>query len=323
MIKPRFDGKRFSYPSNMDMGSRWDALRWAISRKPVKWPRDLSNPPATPVMQRISNNGLRITFINHATVLIQCDGVNIITDPVFSKRVSPVSFAGPRRYRPAGLDFDELPKIDAVLISHTHYDHLDLRTLRRLCERDNPDIVAPLNNGNIIDGVASKTTTELSWWDTHKLSDDVTVSLVPERHWTSRKPGDENQCLWGGFVASFASGKVYFAGDTGYGDGEHFRAAHEQFGAFRCALIPIGAYEPRWFMQPQHMNPAEAVKAFRDLGAPHSLGIHHGTFQLTDEGHDQPVIDLQAALQEADIEAGRFITLPNGGAWDVPQIVTS
>jgi len=320
VIKPQFDGKRFSFPDNTEQGSRWDVLRWAITRKPAKWPRDLANPAPSDVVDSVRDGSLRITFINHATVLIQCDGLNIITDPVFSRRVSPVSFAGPKRYRPAGLTLDAVPRIDAILVSHTHYDHLDIRSIKKLCDRDNPLILAPLKNGGIINPVSSQPTIELSWWESHRLDEATSVSLVPARHWTSRKPGDENQCLWGGFVISFASGAVYFAGDTGYGDGEHFRQARAQLGPFRCALIPIGAYEPRWFMKPQHMNPDEAVRAFKDLQANCALGIHHGTFQLTDEAHDAPVIALEQALMEHKVDPQTFITLPNGRAWDVPEM---
>ncbi len=318
MIKPHFDGKRFSYPGNSVLGSRWDVLRWAITRKPAKWPRDLANPPPSAVERHVNDGRLRLTFINHATVLIQCDGLNIITDPVFSRRVSPVSFAGPRRYRPAGLDINALPPIHAILVSHSHYDHLDLRSLRQLSERDNPMIVAPLNHGAIINPVSGRPTTELSWWDSHALDSNTTATLVPQRHWTSRKPGDENQSLWGGFVVNFKSGSIYFTGDSGYGDGEHFRQAASILGPFRCALIPIGAYEPRWFMKPQHMNPAEAVMAYKDLQADYALAIHHGTFQLTDEAHDAPVIALQAALHESDVDSSAFRVIANGAAWDVP-----
>lgn len=318
MIKPQFDGKRFSYPDNNQEGSRWDALRWAISRKPAKWPRRLPNPQADPVQTHVADGRLRVSFINHATVLIQCDGLNVITDPVFSKRVSPVKFAGPRRHREPGLSIDQLPEIHAILISHTHYDHMDLRSISALCDRHSPHILAPVNNGPIIEKRTTHKVIELSWWDTHAINERVSASLVPARHWTSRKPGDENQALWGGFVIRFSSGSVYFAGDTGYGDGSHFVQARDQYGPFRCALLPIGAYEPRWFMKPQHMNPAEAVQAFKDLQANFALGIHHGTFQLTDEAHDAPVNALQEALAENSIDSLKFRTLGNGCAWDVP-----
>lgn len=319
MIKPHFDGKRFGYPDNDTVASGWDVLRWAITRKPAKWSRDLSKPTPSPVLPSVSEGELRLTFINHATVLIQCDGLNIITDPVFSKRVSPVSFAGPKRYRPPGLTAAKLPTIDAVLISHTHYDHLDLRSLKTLCERDNPLVLAPLNVGAIINPVTRRSTIELSWWDSHNLENNTRVSLVPARHWTSRKLGDQNKCLWGGYVIHFESGSVYFAGDTGYGDGEHFRQAMAHCGAFRCALLPIGAYEPRWFMKPQHMNPAEALLAFEDLQADYALGIHHGTFQLTDEARDAPLLALEQARNERGVDEQRFRALENGQAWNVPQ----
>jgi len=324
LIRPLHDGKRFSYPSNDPVGSRWDVLRWAVTRKKTRWPATLNNPPAEPVKPRLHDEQLRITFINHASVLVQCEGLNIITDPVFSKRVSPVSFAGPKRFRAAGLSLHQLPPIDVILISHSHYDHLDVRSIAqigRMRQNDQPIIIAPLNNGKIITNATGLDVIELNWWDSHTINKNANIHMVPARHWTSRKPGDENMALWGGFVMNFASGPVYFAGDTGYGDGKHFLQAHQQFGRFRCALLPIGAYEPRWFMKPQHMNPQEAVKAFSDLQAHYALGIHHGTFQLTDEGHDAPVKDLQQALREAQVEPDYFRVLPNGGAWDVAKTV--
>ena len=272
-------------------------------------------------MSQVHAPDLRISFINHATTLIQSDGLNIITDPVFSRRVSPVSFAGPKRFRPAGIALSGLPTIHAILISHTHYDHLDLTSIRALCKRDNPHIIAPLNNGSVISKATDQPTTELSWWDTTRIGDKTEVTLTPARHWTSRSLGDENTCLWGAFVISFGTGAVYFGGDTGYGNGEHFRQAAQQHGPFRCALLPIGAYEPRWFMKPMHMNPMEAVMAFKDLQAQHALGIHHGTFQLTDEAHDAPLVALNEALTEHNISEQAFITLPNGGAWDVPALM--
>lgn len=319
MIKPHFDGKRYSYPDNGQAGSRWDVLRWAMTRKKAKWPKALVNPPPAPVVDEVGERTLRLTFINHATVLMQCNGVNIITDPVFSKRVSPVSFAGPARFRPAGLSIDALPRIHAVLISHSHYDHLDVRSLYKLIERDNPLIVTPLGTAHIINKRSQHPITELNWWESHDLNPETRIVCVPARHWTSRKPGDENTSLWGGFVVRFASGSVYFAGDTGYGDGEHFRLAARHLGPFRCALLPIGAYEPRWFMKPQHMNPAEAVLAFKDLQTAYALGIHHGTFQLTDEPIDAPLQALAYALEEHSIDSKQFLTLPNGGAWEVPD----
>ena len=208
-----------------------------------------------------------------------------------------------------------------MLISHAHYDHMDLDTLGRLAERDDPLFVAPLGNARHLaraggDGTAR--TAELDWWGEQALSADASVTLVPARHWSSRRLGDENRALWGGFVLNLPGGCVYFAGDTGYGDGAQFHEARRRLGPFRFALLPIGAYEPRWFMRPQHMNPAEAVQAFADLEAARAMAIHFGTFQLTDEAHDAPVNALAEALERAALDPARFRALGNGIAWEVP-----
>ena len=317
-MQPVFDGKRFSYPQGASLASHTDVLRWALTRKPARWPGNLINPPAEPVVQRVSDEGLRLTFVNHSTVLVQGGGVNLLTDPVYSSRVSPFSFAGPRRHRAPGVALDALPKIDAVLISHTHYDHMDIPTLQRIQARDNPLMVSPLGSAQILNRNGVSRTMEMTWWEQHSLNEQCQLTMVPAMHWTSRMPGKENTSLWGGYVLHLPGGAVYFAGDTGYASGQHFRQARQRLGPFRCALLPIGAYEPRWFMKPQHMNPAEAVQAFTDLEACYALGIHFGTFQLTDEAHDAPVAALQRALQASGLSGERFRTLENGGAWNVP-----
>ena len=323
--KPTFDGKRFSNPAGPTLAKPHHLLRWILTRKSAKWPRHLPNPPADPVAQRVEGTRLRITLINHATVLIQGGGLNILTDPVFSQRVSPVSFAGPRRHRLPGIPLQELPPIDAILISHTHYDHLDLHSIRQLHDRDKPLILAPLNTSHHISKVCDNNAVELNWWDREPLTtgnastSDFTATFVPSLHWTSRSLGDQNTSLWGGYVVSLPGGHIYFAGDTGYGTGQHFLQAVAEFHSFRCALIPIGAYEPRWFMKPQHMNPAEAVQAFENLQAKHAIGIHHGTFKLTDEAHDQPVLDLQVALEASRVAPEAFRALGNGQSWDIPE----
>jgi len=320
LMKPDWDGKRFSYPGENLLASPMDVLRWVVTRKAAKWPSTLKNPPTEPVSERIFDSNLRITFINHATLLIQGGGLNLITDPVFSKRVSPVSFAGPKRHRKPGLTIDQLPPLDAVLLSHTHYDHMDAQSLRHLQERDNPIVIAPYNTAALLKRICGCDARTLSWWDEFNLADNVKATLVPARHWTSRSLGDQNKALWGGFVLSLPGGSVYFAGDTGYGNGDHFHQIREHLGPFRCALLPIGAYEPRWFMKPQHMNPTEAVQSFKDVEAHYAIGIHHGTFQLTDEAHDAPAIALGSAIALQDTPAERFRTLENGQAWDIPEI---
>ncbi len=314
MIKPEHDGKAYRYPGGDSVASGLDALRWALTRKPAKWPARVDNPPPDSIAERVHGDAMRVTFINHATVLIQSEGLNLITDPVFSRRVSPVSFAGPARHRPPGIVFDELPPIDAVLISHCHYDHLDIRSLRQLHERDSPVVIAPLANGPIVAKANVSNTIELNWWEAHALSHNVKATLVPSRHWSSRSLGDANRALWGGYVLELPGGAIYFAGDTGYGNGSHFVEAKQALGPFRLALLPIGAYEPRWFMRPQHMNPAEAVQAFKDLEAEQALAIHFGTFQLTDEAIDAPERDLAEALVSDPALSKRFHVLENGQA---------
>ncbi len=318
LIKPEWNGKRFSYPGENLLATPMDVLRWVITRKATKWPAMLENPPADPIIERVSGTDLRITFINHATVLIQSGGLNLITDPVFSKRVSPVSFAGPKRHRKPGLSLDEIPPIDVVLLSHTHYDHMDARSLKWLQTRDAPVMLAPENTAPLLKQICGCDAKTLSWWDEHILGGDTKATLVPARHWTSRSLGDQNKALWGGYVITLPGGSVYFAGDTGYGGGDHFVQIQQELGPFRCALLPIGAYEPRWFMKPQHMNPEEAVKSFIDLQADYAVGIHHGTFQLTDEAHDAPVAALNAALNAQGVPAERFRALANGQTWDIP-----
>lgn len=317
-MKPHFDGRRYHFPDAEPPNSGWSALRWAVTRRPARWPRHIENPPADPVDNRVESDRLRVTTINHATVLVQSAGMNILTDPVFSKRVSPVRFAGPARHRKPGLTLDELPPIDVVLISHSHYDHMDIRSIQRLNEKYKPRFVTPLGNRRIFDSDQSRSAVELDWWETHRVNSKTEITLVPARHWSSRTALDANRALWGGFAIRLPSGLIYFAGDTGYGDGRHFSLAREKLGHFRLALLPIGAYEPRWFMKPQHMNPAEAVQAFIDLQAAYALGIHFGTFRLTDEAHDSPQKDLNTALAQAPDLAGRFQALLNGQHWDVP-----
>lgn len=288
-----FDGRRFHnhQPVWQPEGS---FLQWMMNRKPGRWRDWVDVAPGPAPEQRVSDGRLKLTLVNHATTLIQMDGLNILTDPIWSERCSPVSFAGPKRHRPPAIQFDDLPPIDIVLISHNHYDHLDLPTLRSLQRVHHPLIVTPLGNGGLLARHDVDGARELDWWEALDVSSEVRVTVVPAQHFSARGMSDRDAALWGGFVISGPAGHVYFAGDTGWG--QHFGQVRERFGTIRLALIPIGAYLPRWFMKPVHIDPSEAVDAHLALAATTSVPMHYGTFNLGDDGETEPVEDLRRAL---------------------------
>ena len=258
------------------------AFRWYLNRQPRAWPDAIDNPPAPRPVARVTDVGLRVTLVGHSTVLLQTAGLNIITDPMWSARAGPTSWLGVKRARPPAITFEDLPPIDVVLLSHSHYDHLDRPTLRMLQRRDRPRIITGLGVGRI---VPAGQVDELDWWQGRALGDSITVTYVPAQHFSARGPFDRNKTLWGGFVIETSAGAVYFAGDTG--DGPHFAAIRARFGPVRLALLPIGAYEPRWFMAPVHIGPREAVAAHEILEAKLTVPIHYDTFRLADDGYGE------------------------------------
>ncbi|WP_338057432.1 MBL fold metallo-hydrolase [Sphingomonas corticis] len=215
------------------------------------------------------------------------------------------------------MTFEDLPRIDAVLISHCHYDHLDVATLRRLHASHAPLMAMPLGNDAIVRAAVPGARCVVGdWWESLPLGQGVSTTLTPARHWSNRWPGDVRMALWSGHHLTTSAGTVWFAGDTGYGDGAIFRDIRRRLGAPDVALIPIGAYEPRWFMAAQHVNPAEAVRIMRDVDARHALGIHWGTFQLTDEVRDAPRLALASALSAAGLPPRRFVAAQPGASYD-------
>jgi L-ascorbate metabolism protein UlaG (beta-lactamase superfamily) len=301
-----FDGRRFFNPNAPQVRGFADLVRWTLTSRPersARFVRDVkpSKPPA-----RVEGNELRVTLVNHSTVLLQHRSGNILTDPIWSQRASPVPWAGPRRRRDPGVRWEDLPPIDLVLLSHNHYDHLDAATLRRLAERGAPRFVVPVGVGRLVRALKVGEVEELDWGDSAAL-DSGRVHCVPALHFSARGLFDRNRTLWCGYFVEAGEFTVYFAGDTAFGP--HFAQIRERFGAPRLALLPIGAYEPRWFMSPVHMAPEDAVRAHEILGAGTSIAIHHGTFQLGDEGIDTP----QQVLREA-AKDGSFLVLANGEA---------
>ncbi|GAB3682330.1 MBL fold metallo-hydrolase [Salinisphaera aquimarina] len=301
-VSDHFDGHRFHNAEPIEHGFG-DLLRWMRTRENHPWQRVSGFAPPPPPPARV-NDGLRITWINHATVLIQVAGVNILTDPVFSERVSPLPGFGPRRYHPPGVAFDNLPPVDVVLISHAHYDHLDRASIKRLASRFDPLFVTGLGLADWFAGTGARHVVTADWWQQVALPGQLSLTVTPARHWTRRGLGDRNRTLWASYWIDTPAGGVYFAGDTGAGP--HFGAIRARLGSPRVALLPIGAYEPRWFMAQQHMNPADAVQAHRQLGAAHSVGIHFATFKLSDEARFAPVDDLAQALSQAGLTRHDF-----------------
>lgn len=293
-LSDHFDGRRFTNLGNVPDKTGREVLKWQLTSRRRPWRRWIDDPPGPRPPERVDDGTLRVTWVNHATVLVQMDGVNILTDPIFSRFASPVQFAGPRRHRAPGVRWDDLPPLDLVVVSHNHYDHMDLPTLRRLAARaERPAILTPLGNTAYLAPRGVPGTRDVDWWEQREV-ERVRVTAVPVQHWSSRAQTDVRHTLWAGFVFEGPSGRVYFGGDTGYGS--HFSLVRERAGPADVALLPIGAYLPVWFMKENHMTPAEGVQAAVDLGARVAIPIHFGTWQLADDGELDPVRDLEAAL---------------------------
>ncbi len=305
------DGSRFFNPGARVEGRLLDLLRWRLTRRPKPWPKWVESVPPIPAGPPAEGE-ITATWINHSTFLLRTPQGNFLTDPVFSERVSPVSWLGPRRVHAPGVAFDALPPIAGVLLSHDHYDHCDLPTLRRLAAAHRPRIFAPLGHRALLAAAGVEGVIELDWWESHRPHPAFSVTLTPARHWCRRRPGDTNRRLWGGFYLRIGLKSIYFLGDSGYDD-TLFAGIGARLGAPDLALIPIGAYAPRWFMRRAHMNPAEAVRVHRDLGARLSLAMHWGCWSLTDEGRDDPPRGLAAALLAANVAPNDFGILAPGG----------
>ncbi len=259
-------------------------------------------------------------MVGHASLLVQTAGLNILTDPVWSDRVSPLSFAGPKRVNAPGIDFNALPPVDFVLLSHNHYDHLDLATLRRLKQKHDPLVVTPLGNDAIIRAaVPGMRVSVHDWGGRVELPGRVAIHIEPAHHWSARGTRDRRMALWCGFVVETPAGNVYFAGDTGFHSGRNYRLMARKHRRFRLAILPIGAYEPRWFMKGHHQNPEEAVRGMLLCHAESAVGCHWGTFHLTNEPIEEPRRKLIEALHGHGVPQGRFRPMLPGETWDVPE----
>ena len=314
-----FDGSKFFNP-NKPMNKGWlKVLQWRLSSSRVPWPSysELALTDIPP--QLVEGNRLRVSFVGQATVLLQTQGLNILTDPFFSNRASPLSWIGPKRVHPPGIRFRDLPPIDLVLISHNHYDHLDLATIKRVWQRDKPRILVPLGNEHIIKGAIPEVEVQTGdWGEQVVVSPQLTLHFEPMHHWSARTPFDRNRALWAAYALETPGGTIYFVGDSGFGGGDYFKEARRKYGDFRLVILPIGSYDPRWFMAYGHMNPSEALQAWNLLGEPCMLPTHYQTVQLADTGYEQPFQDLQAAMERYQRSSERIFPLNPGNHWWVP-----
>ena len=312
-VSDHCDGHRFFNPAGPAPKTFSDLPKWWWQRvrgQGERWPKSAPLTGAPPLSAGVAPGQVAVTHIGHATFLLQFPDCTVLTDPVFARRAGPFGLLGPPRVRPAAPALAELPKIDFVLLSHNHYDHLDLAALRWLAQARQPRIVTTIGNAAWLARNGVPGAVELDWWQPHLAHPTLSIVCTPAQHWSSRGPWDRNRTLWGGFMLKTPDGAVFFCGDSGWGP--HFSTIRMRLGPAHLALLPIGAYEPRWFMAPVHLNPDEAVRAHLALGARRSLGMHHGVWQLTDEAIDAPVRALAEARQAHGLAETAFATLDFG-----------
>jgi L-ascorbate metabolism protein UlaG (beta-lactamase superfamily) len=313
-----FNGEQFFNPGRSHPQNFGRLLHLYFREAWAKWPGVLPSPFSDRPPLRVTGPRARVSFVGHASWLIQTGGLNLLVDPHWSDRASPLSFTGPKRANPPGIEFEHLPPIDVVLVTHNHYDHMDVPTLARLWARDRPLLVTPLGNDTIVKSeVPGYAARPLDWGDTIDLAPGIRAHVIPTEHWSARGLRDRRHALWASFILDTPAGRIYCVGDSGLGDGSTFRHVARAYPGVRLALLPIGAYEPRWFMRGQHMNPEDAVEALVLSGATQALGHHWGTFQLTTESHDQPPRDLAAALAARSLEPERFKPVQPGEAVEI------
>lgn len=275
-----------------------------------KWPKYIDKCGIPKLHEKLEADDVAITFVNHATFLIQFQNLNILTDPVWANCASPVQWFGPKRVRPCGVALNDLPNIDLILLSHNHYDHLDVDTLKILNARFSPKVFVALGDKKLLNSIGFSDVEEFDWWDNIKVNQDTEITFTPTQHSSGRGLLDRDKSLWGSYYIRHGKRSVYFGGDSGYST--HYKEINKRLGSPEFALLGIGSYAPSWFMKVIHTSPAEAVMAYQDLGAKLGIGMHYGTFQLSSEGYDQPQKGLKDALEEQGIPQDRFITIPEG-----------
>lgn len=301
-VTDHFDGDKFFNPEGARAKGFEALIKWGLSRKKGSWERN-NDIPFGPKPAAQVDLGITATFVNHSTYLLQVNGLNILTDPVWSERCGPFGFLGPRRMRPPGIGFEDLPNIDIVLLTHNHYDHLDLSTVLKLKSKYDPVFIVPLGVDLFLAKKGIKKIKSLDWWEA--VSVGIEIKAVPAQHFSSRGIFDRDKTLWCGYVLTALEKKIYYAGDSGYG--LFFKEIGKKEGPFDLSMIPIGAFEPEWFMSPIHISPSEAVRVHKDVKSKQTLAMHFGTFALADEGQGAAEEQLLLALQDAGVDQQAFL----------------
>lgn len=311
-VSDHFDGTRFLNPLGVKAKGGLDVFKWMFNRKRVPWTEIRTENYGKHPLGHFKD-GIRITFVNHSTFLIQVEGMNILTDPVWSKRVSPFHWIGPKRMKLPGIRFEDLPRIHVVILTHNHYDHLDLQTMRTVFGSHHPRIIAPLGIKKFLEQEFISGSTEADWWEELDINSEVKIQVVPAQHFSGRGFLDRDATLWCGYVIKTSKGNIYFAGDTGYND-QTFKDIGKKCGPFKVSLLPVGAYKPEWFMSPIHTSPEAAIKIHLDVRSETSIATHFGTFPLADEGCDDPVNDLKLAITKYNLQPEEFLVFKEGEA---------
>lgn len=310
-VNDHFDGTRFSNPGFPRESSVAGYLQLRMTTSQPEWPAHVPVAATPQPAARVDGDEIHVTMIGHATLLVQTRGMNVLTDPMWSERASPFSFAGPKRVTPPAIPLAQLPRIDLVLISHNHWDHLDLPTLRALDAAFQPRVIVPLGNRAMVaEAMPASQVSEHDWGEVVQAG-ALRVHVLPILHGSGRTPFDQQRTLWAAYLLDGGATRAYFVGDAGYGRGVNYKAA-AKLGPIDVALLPMGAYEPAWFMADAHMRPSEAVQALLDSGARHGVAHHFDTFQLGFEAYGAASAEMEQALSAAGQPRDRMVALRAG-----------
>jgi L-ascorbate metabolism protein UlaG (beta-lactamase superfamily) len=305
-----FDGRKFHNLGGMQPMGFKQLFKWMRTREKGEW-KELKNVPfGPPPAGKVEGDSIVVTFINHSTFLIQTRGLNILTDPIWSEYASPVSFMGPKRMRPPGIRFEDLPTVDIILLTHNHYDHLDIETLKKLSAKFNAKIYCPLGVGLYLAKEGIGNITEMDWWGETEIEQGLSLICTPAQHFSGRGMFDRDRTLWSGFALKTDKGSIYYSGDTGYGD--FFKEIAQRLSPIRLSFLPIGAFKPEWFMSSIHTSPDDAVRIHQILKSPQSIGMHFGTFPLADDGMNEAGETLKDVLKKEGISENEFIVPEEG-----------